>query len=166
MRQYMRIGTEASGKRLTRAYRAYKKYMKNIENMKSYKAKNKKADNIDEAYGNLRKARSIKYSRNTYMGINAGQEVSRVKQKRTKSVRDIRAQFARIEANSDDARTERARKIAQSYVNNIQNSKSWKKMRGSNIAYGKQELMDALNRGMKANERQYSRNTYMGLSNG
>lgn len=74
MRQYMRIEANADGARLTKAWKAARKYVDNIKKTKSYQnTRGNSADkNIDEYFRDLGRARKKQYSRNTYMGINAG----------------------------------------------------------------------------------------------
>ncbi len=74
MRQYRRIEASTDGARLDRAYQTMRKYVSNIKNMKSYQSTkgNSESQNIDQYFNNLGKARNIQYSRNTYMGTNAG----------------------------------------------------------------------------------------------
>lgn len=75
MRQYMRIEANgADGERLSKAFKAAQKYVYNIKNTKSYKTTRGSAEekDVDTYFRDLGRARSRKYSQNTYMGINAG----------------------------------------------------------------------------------------------
>ena len=75
MRQYMRIEANTDGSRLNRAFQAAQRHISNIKKQKSYqniRGGVTANENIDQYFNNLGKARRIQYSRNTYMGINAG----------------------------------------------------------------------------------------------
>ena len=66
-------------------------------------------------------------------------------------------------ASRNDARDEKAFKTAQRYINNIRNSKSFKRTRARAQGKADSEKEDLRN---QAHSRQYSRNTYMGLNKG
>ena len=63
-------------------------------------------------------------------------------------------------------RANKAYKIYQRYRDNIQSKKSWTNEYAKAEAMENDNIDGAIGVVRKANERQYSRNTYMGLSNG
>lgn len=72
-------------------------------------------------------------------------------------------QYMRIEAKTDGERLNRAFQAATRYVSNIKNMKSYQNTRGN----GREKNIDEYFRDLgRARNIQYSRNTYMGLSNG
>ena len=84
---------------------------------------------------------------------------------RTKSAGDIMRQYMRIEANGgSSSRLSRAYKAMRRYIGNIKSKKSYRNMRDQvSAADNIDKYMNNLG---KARRIQYSRNSYMGISNG
>ena len=70
-------------------------------------------------------------------------------------------QYMRIERNATGERLNRAFRAAQRYVHNIKSTKSYKSTRGDSSEKDIDTYFRDLSR---ARRRQYSRSTYMGLS--
>ena len=72
----------------------------------------------------------------------------------------------RIDANGTQAQSDRAWKIYQRYRDNIQSKRSWDNEYQKALAIEDSNIDGAKAIVRKANNRQYSQNTYMGINAG